>query len=122
VTRDKSYINRPWYKPTSGEQISLSTDVSKSNDNRTIALEMHDPVRRSQTISAADVASPYLTTKEAARYLKLSHRTLERLRVLGTGPAYRRAGTGGKKAKVLYVIVELEQWMAKTYSSTSEYE
>lgn len=68
------------------------------------------------------VSSPFLTTKEAARYLRLSHRTLERLRVTGSGPRYRRAASGGKKAKVLYLISDLDEWVSKSFSSTSEYE
>ena len=39
------------------------------------------------------VTSPrYLRTAEAARYLSLSPRTLEKHRTYGTGPAYRKIG------------------------------
>lgn len=64
--------------------------------------------------------SPFLTTKEAARYLRMSHRTLERLRFEGTGPHYRKAGDG-KRAKVLYLAADLDRWISKAYGSTSEY-
>ncbi|HWX28055.1 MAG TPA: DNA-binding protein, partial [Steroidobacteraceae bacterium] len=34
----------------------------------------------------------YLRTAEAARFLSLSPRTLEKHRTFGTGPAYRKIG------------------------------
>ena len=70
----------------------------------------------------ADVAPPVLlTTAEAARRLRLSARTLERLRVSGEGPRYVKAGPG-KRARVFYTTLDLEAWLAQYhYSSTSEY-
>lgn len=62
-----------------------------------------------------------LTTVEAAAYLRLSPRTLERFRVEGTGPKFLKAG-GGKRARVLYDPEELRRWLAGfSYGSTSEY-
>lgn len=62
-----------------------------------------------------------LTTVEAAAYLRLSPRTLERFRVEGTGPKFLKAGAG-KRARVLYEPRELHKWLTGfTYSSTSEY-
>ncbi|MBU3994118.1 helix-turn-helix domain-containing protein [Brevundimonas diminuta] len=48
----------------------------------------------------------YLRTAEAAALLRLSPRTLEKYRVHGTGPAYRKAG-----GTVLYVVDELISWV-----------
>jgi len=63
----------------------------------------------------------YLTTHEAAAYVRLSGRTLERFRVEGTGPMYTKAG-GGKRAKVLYRREDLDAWLSGfKYVSTSEY-
>jgi hypothetical protein len=63
----------------------------------------------------------YLTTVEAADFVRLSPRTLERLRVQGTGPRYIKAGRG-KRAKVLYRVADLQEWLETTsYTSTSEY-
>lgn len=63
----------------------------------------------------------YLTTAEAAGFVRLSPRTLERLRVQGTGPRFVKAGRG-KRAKVLYSAEDLKVWLsATTYQSTSEY-
>jgi len=52
------------------------------------------------------VPSPrYLRTAEAARYLSLSPRTLEKHRTYGTGPAYRKIG-----GRVVYVVADLNAW------------
>ena len=49
------------------------------------------------------VTSPrYLRTAEAARYLSLSPRTLEKHRTYGTGPAYRKIG-----GRVVYAVADL---------------
>lgn len=64
---------------------------------------------------------PLLTTVEAAAFLRLSPRTLERFRVEGTGPRFLKAGAG-KRARVLYDPTELEAWITGfTFASTSEY-
>lgn len=58
----------------------------------------------------------YVRTRDAARYLSLSHRTLEKLRVTGAGPQYFKMGRA-----VLYAISDLEAWLASNRRcSTSE--
>jgi hypothetical protein len=47
----------------------------------------------------------YLRTSEAARYLSLSPRTLEKHRTYGTGPAYRKIG-----GRVVYALADLTAW------------
>jgi len=47
----------------------------------------------------------YLVTEEAARFLRLSGRTLEKHRTSGTGPTYRKIG-----GRVVYAIVDLQTW------------
>ena len=47
----------------------------------------------------------FLRTKEAAEFLSLSARTLEKHRTYGTGPAYRKLG-----GRVVYGIEELDAW------------
>ena len=47
----------------------------------------------------------YLCTKEAARFLCLSPRTLEKHRTYGTGPLYRKIG-----GRVVYAIADLQTW------------
>jgi len=61
-----------------------------------------------------------LVTVEAARILRLSPRTLERLPVQGTGPRFRKAGPG-LRARVLYHPEDLRDWISKRFASTSEY-
>lgn len=61
-----------------------------------------------------------LTTIEAAKYLRLSPRTLERLRVQGDGPRFMKAGRG-LRARVLYTAGDLHDWIQHRYGSTSEY-
>lgn len=59
---------------------------------------------------------PYLRTAEAAALLRLSPRTLEKHRVHGTGPAYRKVG-----GTILYVAEELISWVeAGRRRSTAE--
>jgi predicted DNA-binding transcriptional regulator AlpA len=58
----------------------------------------------------------YLRTPEAARFLSLSHRTLEKHRTYGTGPLYRKIG-----GRVVYTLEDLQAWVARgTKTSTSD--
>ncbi|MDR6624494.1 helix-turn-helix domain-containing protein [Caulobacter segnis] len=50
-------------------------------------------------------APRFVRTQQAATYLGLSHRTLEKHRTYGTGPAYRKLG-----GRVLYAIDDLQAW------------
>ncbi len=47
----------------------------------------------------------YLRTPEAARFLGLSARTLEKHRTYGTGPAYRKLG-----GRIVYAPADLSAW------------
>ena len=47
----------------------------------------------------------FLRTKEAAEFLSLSARTLEKHRTYGTGPAYRKLG-----GRVVYAVDDLQAW------------
>ena len=49
--------------------------------------------------------APFLTTREAARFLKLKPNTLEKMRVYGGGPIYRKHGR-----HVRYHIDDLTAW------------
>jgi len=46
-----------------------------------------------------------LRTPEAARYLGLSGRTLEKHRTFGTGPSYKKIG-----GRVVYAMGDLQAW------------
>ena len=63
----------------------------------------------------------FLLSTEAAAMLRISRRTLERMRVDGTGPRYLKAGPG-KRSRVLYRQSEVLAWLeSKSFGSTSEY-
>jgi excisionase family DNA binding protein len=53
----------------------------------------------------------YLTTAEAADYLRLKKRTLEEYRIQKKGPAYVKLGET-KRSNVLYRKSDLDAWMA----------
>ena len=58
----------------------------------------------------------YLTNTEAAAFLKLSPRTLEKHRVIGGGPRFRKLGR-----RVVYALQDLEGWAnLRTCESTSD--
>jgi predicted DNA-binding transcriptional regulator AlpA len=58
----------------------------------------------------------YLRTPEAARFLSLSGRTLEKHRTYGTGPAYRKLG-----GRVVYSVEDLLVWADRgAVTSTSD--
>ena len=68
-------------------------------------------------VGQARIESPFLTTAEAATYVCLSRRTLEKMRTAGNGPIYRKHGR-----YVRYHIADLDAWStARGMNSTSEY-
>lgn len=65
---------------------------------------------------AAASGPEFLTTQEAAELLRLSPRTLEKQRVLGGGPRFRKFG-----ARVLYAVADLRAWAdGRAYDMTSD--
>ena len=54
---------------------------------------------------AAALPPRLLRTEEAARWLGLSGRTLEKHRCCGTGPAFRKIG-----GRVVYAFSDLQAW------------
>ena len=66
--------------------------------------------------SDAKKGSPFLTTREAAHYLSLSYRTLEKMRLTGNGPRFRKHGR-----YVRYHIADLDIWSeGRRKNSTSD--
>jgi len=64
--------------------------------------------------AAGTLPSRYLTNDEAATFLRLSPRTLEKLRVIGGGPRFRKFGR-----RVMYAVVDLETWAdARSFETT----
>ncbi len=65
---------------------------------------------------AAPANPEFLTTDEAGAFLRLSPRTLEKQRVLGGGPRFRKFG-----ARVVYAAADLRAWAdSHTYGMTSD--
>lgn len=59
--------------------------------------------------------TPYFTQSEAADFLRISERTLERWRVEGNGPRFRRFGR-----RIVYAQGDLENWAnSRCFTSTS---
>jgi hypothetical protein len=68
------------------------------------------------TLATAAQPQRYLTNDEAAEYLRLSPRTLEKQRVLGGGPKFRKFGR-----RVMYAVADLDAWAAeRSFESTSD--
>ncbi|MFP6559224.1 helix-turn-helix domain-containing protein [Paraburkholderia sp. B3] len=71
--------------------------------------------------AAAAVTTPaqpqrYLTNDEAAEYLRLSPRTLEKQRVIGGGPKFRKFGR-----RVMYAVADLDTWADQhSFEATSD--
>ncbi|KAF0136161.1 MAG: transcriptional regulator [Methylocystaceae bacterium] len=64
----------------------------------------------------AELPPRYLRTPEAARFLGLSGRTLEKHRTYGTGPRYSKLG-----GRVVYRLEDLQAWVERgTKASTSD--
>ncbi|TWB18441.1 helix-turn-helix protein [Nitrospirillum amazonense] len=63
---------------------------------------MEDEVGRA---AKAKKGSPFLNTAQAAFYVGLSHRTLEKMRLKGGGPRFRKHGR-----YVRYHIDDLDAW------------
>jgi predicted DNA-binding transcriptional regulator AlpA len=64
----------------------------------------------------AEMPPRYLRTPEAARFVGLSLRTLEKHRIYGTGPRYSKIG-----GRVVYRLDDLQAWVeAGAKASTSD--
>ncbi len=75
-----------------------------------------DGIEREGDLFMEGNAGSSLDTREAAAWLGLSPRTLERYRVSGEGPAFHRFGP-----RVRYLLAELEAWVsARRRVSTSD--
>lgn len=72
---------------------------------------------KTSDMRAAPVApGRYLSNDEAAAFLHLSPRTLEKQRVIGGGPKFRKFGR-----RVVYAIEDLESWAnARSCDTTSD--
>lgn len=60
------------------------------------------------------LSEPFLRTKEAAHYIGVSTRTLEKHRIHGTGPRYNKAGR-----RIVYAVADLREWVARRRGVTA---
>ena len=75
--------------------------------------------RRQEAPAAATCAPLILTEADAAAMLRLSPRTLQRMRLEGGGPRFVRLTDGG--ARIGYRVADLDKWLtARTVASTSD--
>lgn len=81
--------------PATRDVPPATTPGSRSDDAR----------RRGRMTPARDDSKMYLTTREAADFLRLSARTLDRYRVQGTGPVFHRFG-----GRIRYLRADLLKW------------
>ena len=105
--------------------LSKAGDVSGAIHTAKAISDPNEQARVLAGISEAQAAKGYaggpggdlyLTTQEAAAYLRLSSRTLERHRVEGTGSRFVKLGR-----RCLYRRSDLDDWAAsQTFRSTSE--
>ena len=91
--------------------------VGHSTYSRTAAAAAPQPALSAAAAAPAAAAHPeFLTTDEAAAFLRLSPRTLEKQRVLGGGPRFRKFG-----ARVVYAAADLRAWAdSNTFGMTSD--
>ena len=85
---------------------------------RPAPLRPHPVPAATATQQPAQSAPParYLTNDEAAAFLRLSPRTLEKQRVIGGGPRFRKFGR-----RVMYAVIDLETWAdARSFEMTSD--
>jgi predicted DNA-binding transcriptional regulator AlpA len=93
------------------EWIKLRTKRSTSDPGGMTVLPV-EPVPDSEKFIKVEAAgSPLLGTMEAAPFLRLSVRTLERHRITGTGPRYRKVGS-----RIFYAIADLKTWAKRARS------
>ena len=63
----------------------------------------------------AKKGSPFLNTAQAAFYIGLSQRTLEKMRISGRGPTFRKHGR-----YVRYHIDDLDAWSKGSHRETPD--
>jgi hypothetical protein len=84
-----------------------------------IVVQTLNPTADATGVTAPPGSSPeseLLTNAEAAAFVRLSPRTLEKFRVLGGGPRYKKLG-----ARVRYSVGDLRAWLqSRTFEMTSD--
>lgn len=83
---------------------------------RTTSLRPHAVPAATPQPAQSKPSARYLTNDEAAEFLRLSPRTLEKQRVIGGGPRFRKFGR-----RVMYAVSDLETWAdSRSFEMTSD--
>ena len=114
---------REWMAKNSKEtdRIVIGAARGKSfplvNDRAQENMDCREEVNEEgEEIIMKDESVRYLDTREAAQYLGLSNRTLDRYRMTGEGPVFHKFGT-----RIRYAQADLEEWAAaRRMRSTSD--
>ena len=114
---------RTWMNEHSGESERVAMQASQSKtapEGNGAAREnvgcKNEVNGNGEVVIMNDESARYLDTREAARLLGLSNRTLDRYRVTGEGPVFHRFGT-----RIRYAQADLDEWAAaRRMRSTSD--
>ena len=87
----------------------VAPDVGAAGD-RASSLDRHGQFvsAKGSVGNGSRCTKRYFNAKEAAAYLGLSAKTLNRMRAPGKGPRYTKRGR-----RVIYDVVDLDEWMAE---------
>lgn len=114
---------REWMARNCGEAESVAIRAAWSETAHAVNGAVRENVEckheingNGDAIKMNDESARYLDTREAARFLGLSNRTLDRYRVTGEGPVFHKFGT-----RIRYAQADLEEWAAaRRMRSTSD--
>ena len=94
-------------------RIDLDAPLHHKAGPTTHAMRPVEGAGEAQTPQACP-ATCYLTNNEAAAFLRLSPRTLEKHRVIGGGPRFHKFGR-----RVMYALTDLEAWAGERSFETT---
>ena len=93
---------------SAAERRAITTEMVREDRTAGIAIGRRGPLTAKPRTRGGNTMTngrTYMSTREAAAYLRLKRRTLETYRVTGGGPPYRRFGR-----HVRYEIDDLDEW------------
>lgn len=99
------------FNTRTGTSLALPQLVASRDVDCTLDVPMGD-----ERMDMTNLPPRYLRTPEAARFVGLSGRTLEKHRTYGTGPIYSKLG-----GRIVYAIADLMTWVRRgTRTATDE--
>jgi hypothetical protein len=106
-------------EPYGAMETARMTEMTKPLSRPFIgqSRQLHgEPTDTGTQTHATPAPHMFLNNDEAAQFLNLSPRTLEKQRVIGGGPRFRKFGR-----RVLYAVSDLEVWAnARSFETTSD--